>query len=324
MRSFGQCEVKMLFSVIIPAYNAAKCIRRSVNSILKQSISDFEIIIVNDGSTDDTISIIKSFTDSRIKIINQKNSGVSVARNNGIKNAKGSFICFLDADDEWYVNHLEVLNNAIQTYKNKLFFVTYSNTELLDGTIIREVEHDDLKDPFYIEDFLEYEYQQKMRKCFNTNCVCVNKKAFEKYGLFEVGVKISEDVDMWNRIMLFEGKVIIPIETVLRHRDYSQATRSMPLGAPFIFNKRISKYLLSDMLSEKKKNELRRLYNIMELTSARSFIIHGYKKEGVKTLKNIDKYYVSKKKYYESLIALLIPSWMMKKIYTYQGRKYYG
>ena len=128
---------------------------------------------------------------------------------------------------------------------------------------------------------------------------------------------------MWNRIMLFEGKVIIPVETVLRHRDYSGATRSMPVGAPFIFNRRIENYLNSKLLDANKKEELKRLYNVMELTSARSFIMHGLKKEARVRLKNIDKQYVSIKKYYETIVALWMPSWLMKRINSYQGRKFY-
>ncbi len=323
MHSFGICEVREMFSVIIPAYNAEKFIKRSIDSVINQSVCDFEIIIVNDGSTDDTIKVVKQYDDIRIKLVSQKNSGVSVARNNGIKNASGSHICFLDADDEWYPYHLEIMKKAIKVYKDKRFFVTYSNTELLDGTIVREVKHNESKEPFFVEDFLEYEYQNKMNKCFNTNCVCVDKSVFQEYGLFEVGEKISEDVDMWNRIMLFEGKVVTPVETVLRHRDYSGATRSMPVGAPFIFNKRINNYLLNELLSNKKKEELKRLYYVMELTSARSYIVHGYKREGMKKLKSIDKEYVSRKKLYEALIALVVPSWIMKKVYSFQGRKYY-
>ena len=312
-----------MFSVIIPGYNAEKFITRSIDSVLNQTFKQFEIIIVDDGSTDNTLNIVKKYKDSRIKIISQKNSGVSVARNEGIKNSKKQYICFLDADDEWYPNHLEILKTTINRFKNKKFFVTFSNTELLDGTVIKQFRYKGIKQAFYVEDFLKYEFQNNMMKCFNTNCVCVKRDVFEKYGLFEVGEKISEDVDMWNRIMIYEGKVVIPVETVLRHRDYSIATRSMPIGVPFIFKKRIESYLKDNKLNNNMKEELKKLYHIMELASARSYIMHGLKKEGQLHLKLVDKKYVSKKKYYETLISLLLPSWIMKKINKFQGRKFY-
>ncbi|HWY12582.1 MAG TPA: glycosyltransferase [Bacteroidia bacterium] len=96
-------------SIVIPAYNAARFISETLDSVLQQSYSSFEIIVVNDGSTDSTKEIVekKILTDKRISIIDQKNHGVSVARNNGIKKAKGDFLAFLDADDTWLKDNLK-------------------------------------------------------------------------------------------------------------------------------------------------------------------------------------------------------------------------
>ncbi len=105
-----------LVSIIIPAYNAQKYIEATIQSVLKQTYTNWNLIIINDGSTDDTEKIIKSnFTDNRITYIYQENGGVSKARNNGIENAKGEYIAFLDADDFWLPENLgekvKVLNN---------------------------------------------------------------------------------------------------------------------------------------------------------------------------------------------------------------------
>ncbi len=94
-----QEEIKGLVSIIIPAYNAANFIEDTIGSVLHQQYGSWEIIIVNDGSTDNTVEIAKAFKDERIRIISQTNSGVSVARNNGLKLIRGEFICFFDADD---------------------------------------------------------------------------------------------------------------------------------------------------------------------------------------------------------------------------------
>jgi teichuronic acid biosynthesis glycosyltransferase TuaG len=94
-----QNQTTELVSIVIPAYNAADYIEETVQSILNQSYQSWEIIIVNDGSTDNTIDIIKSFTDHRIQCITQKNAGVAAARNKGLAFAKGEYVVFFDADD---------------------------------------------------------------------------------------------------------------------------------------------------------------------------------------------------------------------------------
>ena len=102
-------------SIIIPAYNVEKYLSQCLDSILAQTFKDFECICVNDGSTDNTLTILREYAnkDNRIKIINQKNSGSSVSRNNGIKQALGQYISFIDADDWVTENYLEILYSKI-------------------------------------------------------------------------------------------------------------------------------------------------------------------------------------------------------------------
>lgn len=95
----------IMISVIIPLYNKAHTIVNTLNTVLNQTYHDFEVVIVNDGSTDNGVEVIKqNFNDLRIRIINQKNAGVSAARNRGIQESRGKWISFLDADDEWMPN----------------------------------------------------------------------------------------------------------------------------------------------------------------------------------------------------------------------------
>lgn len=113
-----------LFSVVIPAYNARKFISLTIESILRQTVQDFEIVVVNDGSTDDTLEILQGIADSRLRIITQTNGGECVARNRGIKEARGRYIAFLDADDAWRPNHLEIVLKYIQNLMDISWFVT--------------------------------------------------------------------------------------------------------------------------------------------------------------------------------------------------------
>src|SRR5690554_2358538 len=109
-----------MFSVVIPLYNKEKYISLTLKSVLNQSFKDFEILIVNDGSTDRSVEVVKKFDDSRIRLVDQPNAGVSAARNKGIKEAKFDWVAFLDADDRWDVEFLSEIANAIKKYPNNL------------------------------------------------------------------------------------------------------------------------------------------------------------------------------------------------------------
>ena len=111
-----------MISIIIPLYNKEKYIKKCIESVLLQSITDFEIVIVDDGSTDNSIAIIKSFKNERIHIIRQRNQGPSKARNTGLKNASGEWILFLDADDILIPGSLETFIKLIHKYPNDKCF----------------------------------------------------------------------------------------------------------------------------------------------------------------------------------------------------------
>lgn len=102
-----------MISVIMPVFNGAATIAAAINSVLAQSYQRLELIVVNDGSTDSTLSIISSIGDPRLRIVNQLNGGVSAARNTGLRNAQGAYIAFIDADDVWRHDKLERQRNAL-------------------------------------------------------------------------------------------------------------------------------------------------------------------------------------------------------------------
>lgn len=104
---------KNKFSIVVPVYNTSKVLKRCLDSILSQSYDNFELIIVNDGSTDNSLDIIKEYKDKRIIIIDQKNGGLSDARNSGVKKASGDYLLFIDSDDSINKDLLDVLNDKI-------------------------------------------------------------------------------------------------------------------------------------------------------------------------------------------------------------------
>lgn len=100
-----------MISIIIPAYNAERFIEETINSVLNQSYTDWELIIINDGSVDSTVEIIRPFLSEKVTLYSQKNTGVSAARNTGINRARGEYIAFLDADDYWLSENLSMKMN---------------------------------------------------------------------------------------------------------------------------------------------------------------------------------------------------------------------
>ncbi|SUC45396.1 Chondroitin polymerase [Providencia stuartii] len=112
----------LLVSVVIPCYNSENWIAKAIQSIDNQTFKNIEIIIVDDGSTDNSVNVIKNIKISLpILIINQENSGPSLARNNGVKYAKGDYIAFLDADDEWHPDKIQTQLDALDLNNKKNF-----------------------------------------------------------------------------------------------------------------------------------------------------------------------------------------------------------
>ena len=105
-----------MFSVIVPLYNKEQYIKKTVSCVLAQTIADFELIIVDDGSTDNGPQYVSEIQDGRIRMLSQGNAGVSAARNHGIREANGKYICFLDADDTWNVDFLQTVKELFDEF----------------------------------------------------------------------------------------------------------------------------------------------------------------------------------------------------------------
>jgi len=178
--------IKDLISVIIPAYNAAKHIKETLQSVLSQTYPNIEILVIDDGSTDNTKQIVKSFG-AKVRYYYQENSGPSAARNKGVKEAKGKYIAFIDSDDLWCKTALEkmmvslkenhsdlVFSNALISYENgseEIFWVEKPSNQNIFSNLI-------------FENFLLM------------NCL-VNKEIFKRVGPFDETLKKVEDFDFW-------------------------------------------------------------------------------------------------------------------------------
>jgi glycosyltransferase involved in cell wall biosynthesis len=198
-------EILIKFSVIIPLYNKEPHIKRALDSVINQTVQDFEIIVVNDGSTDKSADVVKTFSDARIRLINQKNAGVSVARNRGINEAKSELIAFLDADDEWMPDYLETILRLREKYPCAGLYATSLKTEFIDNVLTDKDEElrKLIPDEGLILNFFKVNLKDISHKdIFYTSSVTVPKKIFLELGGFQTGFWWGEDIDMWGRIAL--------------------------------------------------------------------------------------------------------------------------
>ncbi len=189
-----------MISVVIPLYNKEQSIPSTLQSVLKQTYQDFEIVIVNDGSTDHSVEEVAKVTDPRIRLIHQKNAGVSAARNRGIEEARGEFVAFLDADDEWKSDYLKTQYELTQKYPECSVFAC--NYEFKDAkgkvtpTIIRKL-------PFKGKDGILSNYFEVASCSHPPICsitIMVKKRVIQSIGGFPIGVKSGEDLLTWARL----------------------------------------------------------------------------------------------------------------------------
>ena len=114
---------KTFFSIVLPTYNQSKFLKKCIKSILSQTFQNWELIIINNNSTDDTLRVVKNFNDKRIRTFSINNQGIlAKSRNLGIKKSKSEWICFIDTDDKWYPKKLEEVKIYIENTKGELFY----------------------------------------------------------------------------------------------------------------------------------------------------------------------------------------------------------
>lgn len=189
-----------MISVVIPLYNKEKQIAHTLQSVFKQTFQDFEVVVVDDGSTDSSVAEVEKFSDSRIRLIHQKNAGVAAARNRGIEEAKGDLIAFLDADDEWKPEYLATQYHLSQKYPDCNVFACNYEFRNIEGkvtpTIIRKL-------PFTGEDGILSNYFE-VASCSHpplwTSSIVVKKQAIQAIGGFPVGIRSGEDLLTWARL----------------------------------------------------------------------------------------------------------------------------
>lgn len=194
-----------MFSVIIPLYNKAPYIEKALRSVFAQTYTDYELIVVDDGSKDDSKAVaeqVLACCPVPYQLISQANAGVSMARNNGVAASHGEYICFIDADDWWEPTFLEEMHNLIKEYPEAGIYGT-------NYTIINEKKHKTRVAPMGVDNNFEKGYINYCKVYARTLCmpltsisVAIPRKIFEETLGFKPHLKLGEDFDLWIRIAL--------------------------------------------------------------------------------------------------------------------------
>ena len=195
-----------MFSIVLPCHNREQFLPRSIGSVIKQTYQDWELVVVDDGSTDNTQNVVKSFNDPRIKYVYQNNSERSAARNKGIDNASGTWICFLDSDDEYQPEHLQELVKFIEVHKPLPGLIA-------TGLITREGQTTKHKA------FLELQkniLEEIGSKFLIPSQVCVHRSILENVR-FHVRFRLWEDTHLWLRIAAQYPVYQMEEYTVIQH-----------------------------------------------------------------------------------------------------------
>ncbi|WP_339926338.1 glycosyltransferase family A protein [uncultured Cyclobacterium sp.] len=253
-----------MFSIIIPLYNKARYIQRAIEAVLAQTFQEFEIIVVNDGSTDGGEKLLEGYKDDRIKIINKKNQGVSIARNTGIKHANFFYIAFLDADDYWHKNYLKITSDTILKFKDVAMIGSYySRTNLLEETGSCEV--------LILRNYFSRAIHNTL---FSSSSTIIRKDFFEKNEGFKPKLKIGEDLDLWFRAVSFFGKVFFIKEQLvfydLSGSESNLIEKDLKVSILSEFLKKNYLHQRNDSFSIRKFKEKFILFNLFEYYSLNS------------------------------------------------------
>lgn len=200
-----------IISIIIPLFNKELFIKQTLLSVLNQTFSEFEIIIINDGSTDKSVTIINDIDDERITLYTTKNKGVSHARNYGISKANTDLIALLDADDLWEPNHLENLHTLYTNFPHCGLYATNYHKQFFNGKKIKTHFNGVSKHHFgIIEDYFS---ASTIDSIAWSSAVMIPKKIFHELGGFDEEMRSGQDTDLWIRIALKESVAFSAVAT---------------------------------------------------------------------------------------------------------------
>lgn len=197
-----------LISIILPTYNRADFIRSSLDSVFAQTYTHWELVIIDDGSTDDTVTVLREYDDPRIKYIYQENQGVSAARNTGVAQCSGEIIALLDSDDEWLPEKLE----------KQLRYMADNGFEICQTDEIWVRNGKRVNQPAKYAKPEGWFFEASLNMCLiSPSCTMFTRRAWERIGPFDIHMPSCEDYDMWLRACLVYPVGLVSEKLTIKH-----------------------------------------------------------------------------------------------------------
>ena len=234
----------MKISVIIPTYNRKKTLARAIQSVINQSFSPFEILIIDDGSNDGTEEWVKE-NFQNIKYIYKNNHGVSSARNVGIENAHGDWVAFLDSDDEWLPNKLYKQVKSIESNPKMKFFHT-NEIWIRNGVRVNQMKKH--------KKYGGYIFEKCLDICrVSPSSVLIQKEVFDNIGIFDESLRVCEDYDLWLRITSKYPVAFLDIPLIYKYGGHADQLSKVNDGIESYRIQSLEKIIKSGLLSDEQK-----------------------------------------------------------------------
>lgn len=290
----------VFFSIVIPLYNKANHIESTLKSVLDQTFTDYEIIIVNDESTDESETVVNSFDDKRIQIYNQKNQGVSVARNLGIEKSKGKLIAFLDADDYWFSDHLEELFNLYHKYPSCGIYCSRYKIRVAKNRF-QIPKHYEI-DKSFRGILRDYFFSSRPFRITWTSSLAIPKEILQKFGGFTPSISNGQDLELWTKIGIYHQVAITNKITTIYNYDIPNSVTKNNINSMNLMDFEQFK------TAEEQNTSLKKFLDLYRIEYGLRYYIFGYKDKMNFYLKDVDKQNLSLK----ILILLKIPSYYLR------------
>ncbi|MBQ7902043.1 MAG: glycosyltransferase family 2 protein [Clostridia bacterium] len=310
-----------MFSIIIPVYNGEKFIDNAIKSVLAQTYEDWELVVVDDGSKDNTAQVLEAYADNeKIHIFHQQNGGVSAARNKGMQEAVGSHFAFLDADDLWLENHLEVMAELIDAYPDAGLYATFAQINLSDERSITSCNYfQNNAETVYLEDFFAEYHRDKTVKVFVPTSTVISREANDKVGGFPVGCKIGEDLEHDLRIAAYYPIVITKRITAVYEKRNSTATKDTSFDPDWSFFETVKPLYEDTQIPKAKRDNIKLIMDWFTIRRCRHYVIDGKKKKAWTYFWQKTDSSLAKDKFI-TMILLFMPCALVRKIFQIRWR----
>ncbi|WP_440054170.1 glycosyltransferase family 2 protein [Pseudoalteromonas sp. T1lg65] len=309
----------MDISVVIPLYNKAEFIERAIRSVLSQSHSAAEIIVVDDGSTDDGAKLVSMFSDQGVRLISQANQGVSAARNRGVDAAKSEFIAFLDADDYWHQDFLSVIASLNSQYPEAKLLCTGYEFKTDTGLRVAKNHHLNQQNGVMEDYFLA---------CCNadlpitSSSVCVSKASLQQVGGFNQQLKLGEDQAVWARIacqrpIAYSKSVSVVYDLTASTVGHSPVDFEQPSPHIFEFQKLLDEKIVPKHLV----SSVKYLQHLTVMSSIKSNLLMGKRTQAFKLLISHPLLKWDRYRAAAFLLLLLPKSWVARSYMALKERR---